>query len=228
MKLVGEPLAGNQQGEGAQKGWKGHTQFDLRLKGKKRESGEEEIDRAIDKVKNSLISVSSWRAAFLIIANWASANQEDMCNVWRKFTEMVSLAATKWSGRKTDLALYPFSQASFLARVSGLPFQKIYILYLHVEGRVGETRLWDYNPQRIWDGTLQKGWVPALVVPGLPWRSMLRTWPVAWGGAPGVVEVQWLQMGKSLCLKSLPLRSTFHIATLGFLKPQSNHVGFPT
>lgn len=49
-----------------------------------------------------------------------------------------------------------------------------------------------------------------------------------WGGTPGLVEVQWLQMGKSLCLKSLPFRSTFHIATLGFLKPQSNHVGFPT
>ena len=50
---------------------------------------------------------------------------------------MASLAATKWRGSKTDIALYPFSRASFLARVSGLPFQKIYILYLHVEGRGG-------------------------------------------------------------------------------------------
>ena len=64
-----------------------------------------------------------------------------MCNVWRKFTEMASLAATERSDSKTDLALYPFSQASFLARVPGLPFQKIYILYLHVEGRGRETRL---------------------------------------------------------------------------------------
>lgn len=187
MKLVGEPLAGNQQRERAPKGWKGHTQFDLRLKRKKRESEEAETDRAIDKVKNSLISVSSWWAAFLIIANWASASQENVCNVWRKFTEMASLAATKWRGSKTDIALYPFSRASFLARVSGLPFQKIYILYLHVEGRGGETLLWDYNPQRIWNGTLQKGWVPALVVPGLPWRSMLITWPVV----PGVVPLGW-------------------------------------
>ena len=57
-----------------------------------------------------------------MIANWASASKENVCNVWRKFTEMASLAATKWSDSKTDFALYPFSQASFLARVSGLPF----------------------------------------------------------------------------------------------------------
>lgn len=44
-----------------------------------------------------------------------------------------------------------------------------------------------------------------------------------WGG-----RVQWLQMGKSLCLKYLPLKSTFHVATLRFLKPQSNHGEFPT
>lgn len=51
---------------------------------------------------------------------------------------------------------------------------------------------------------------------------------VVLGGTPGVVEIQWLQMGKSLCLKYLPLKSTFHVATLRFLKPQSNHSEFPT